>query len=106
MPIPTRPPSVAVMKTNLPRTRLHKHMEKSEREEDTRGQVVGVYSGFAWKHKAWPVSLRISIPFVFAYFYLRILLSEEKLKYADNADMLFLCSCLYPGMDMNYLPHD
>lgn len=60
--------SVAVMKTNLPRTRLHKHMEKSEREEDTRGQVVGVYSGFAWKHKAWPVSLRISIPFVFAYF--------------------------------------
>lgn len=68
MPITTRLPSVAVMKTNLPRTRLYKHMEKSEREEDTRGQVVGVYYGFAWKHKAWPVSLRISIPFVFAYF--------------------------------------
>lgn len=43
-------------------------MEKSEREEDTRGQVFGLYYGFVWMHKAWPVSLRISIPFVFAYF--------------------------------------
>lgn len=68
MPITTRLPSVAVMKTKLPRTRLYKHMEKSEREEDTRGQVVGLYYGFVWMHKAWPVSLRISIPFVFAYF--------------------------------------
>lgn len=91
VPITTRLPSVAVVKTELPRTRLYKHMQKSKREEDPRGQMVRVCYGFAWKHKAWQMPLRISIPFVFAYFSL-----SQNSTFRGEIEIYWQCRFTFP----------